>query len=129
MFHLLRSIFLFPAIFIVRILPCYLAYTTEVTTQPTCTTPGVSTHTCECGDTYTEEISALGHTEGEWEVTKNATMLSDGEKVKKCSVCGESLETEVIPANKTMFYAIITGIIGALAIIGVIVGVVIHKRR
>lgn len=30
-----------------------------------------------------EYISALGHTEGEWEVTKNATMLSDGEKVKK----------------------------------------------
>nr|WP_297763940.1 SH3 domain-containing protein [uncultured Butyrivibrio sp.] len=105
------------------------SYTSEVTTQPTCTATGVTTYTCECGDTYTEEISALGHTEGEWEVTKNATMLSDGEKVKKCSVCGEILETEVIPANKTMLYAIITGIIGALAIIGVIVGVVIHKRK
>lgn len=105
------------------------SYTSEVTTQPTCTAPGVTTYTCECGDTYTEEITALGHTEGEWEVTKNATMLSDGEKVKKCSVCGEVLETEVIPANKTMLYAIITGIIGALAIIGVILGIVIKRKK
>nr|WP_297763920.1 SH3 domain-containing protein [uncultured Butyrivibrio sp.] len=105
------------------------SYTSEVTTQPTCTATGVTTYTCECGDTYTEEISALGHTEGEWEVTKNATMLSDGEKVKKCSVCGEVLETEVIPANKTMLYAIITGIIGALAIIGVILGIVIKRKK
>ncbi len=104
------------------------SYNSEITTQPTCTTPGVTTYTCECGDTYTEEIAALGHAEGEWETTRDATMLSDGEKVKKCSVCGEVLETVVIPANKTMLYVIITCIVGILAIIGVIVGVVIRKK-
>ena len=32
-----------------------------VTTEATCTTAGVRTYTCNCGDSYTEEISALGH--------------------------------------------------------------------
>lgn len=33
-----------------------------VTTEPTCTAPGVKTFSCtECGETYTEEILALGH--------------------------------------------------------------------
>ncbi len=50
-----------------------------VTTQPTCTTPGVKTYTCTvCGDTYTEAISQLGH---KW---TDATCTAP----KTCSVCG-----------------------------------------
>ena len=37
------------------------SYTEAVTTAATCTTAGVRTFTCECGDTYTEPIPALGH--------------------------------------------------------------------
>ena len=36
-------------------------YTTEVTTAATCTSAGVMTYTCSCGDSYTEVIAALGH--------------------------------------------------------------------
>ncbi|MBQ9779573.1 MAG: hypothetical protein IJW00_01380, partial [Clostridia bacterium] len=36
-------------------------YTEEVTTAATCTENGVTTFTCTCGDTYTEEIAALVH--------------------------------------------------------------------
>ena len=32
-----------------------------VTKEPTCTEKGVKTFTCSCGDSYTEEIPALGH--------------------------------------------------------------------
>ena len=33
-----------------------------MTTQPGCVTPGVKTYTCTvCGQTRTEEVSALGH--------------------------------------------------------------------
>ncbi|HAN20709.1 MAG TPA: hypothetical protein DCP51_03395 [Clostridiales bacterium] len=38
-----------------------------------------------------------GHTPGEWEVTLEPTYTEDGLKVKKCTVCGEVLESEVIP--------------------------------
>ena len=37
------------------------SYTSSVTTEPTCTTAGVRTYTCECGDSYTESIPALQH--------------------------------------------------------------------
>ena len=36
------------------------SYTTEVTVAPTCTEPGLETHTCSCGHIYTTEVSA-GH--------------------------------------------------------------------
>ena len=38
-------------------------YTSAITTKPGCETPGVRTYTCTCGDTYTEPIPALGHTD------------------------------------------------------------------
>ena len=41
------------------------SYTEEITTAATCTTAGVKTFTCSCGEgTYTEAIPALGHTAG-----------------------------------------------------------------
>ena len=36
------------------------SYTSSVT-QPTCTTEGVKTFTCSCGDKYTEKVAATGH--------------------------------------------------------------------
>lgn len=38
------------------------SYTSSVTTEATCTTDGVRTYTCSCGDGYTEKITATGHT-------------------------------------------------------------------
>lgn len=37
------------------------SYTSTVTTAATCTTDGVRTYTCSCGDSYTEAIPATGH--------------------------------------------------------------------
>lgn len=37
-------------------------YTAVVTTQPTCTTPGIKTYSCSCGNsTYTESIPCIDH--------------------------------------------------------------------
>lgn len=36
-------------------------YVGEVTKEPTCTEKGEKIYTCDCGDTYTEEIPAKGH--------------------------------------------------------------------
>ena len=37
------------------------SYTSQTTTEATCREKGLTTYTCSCGDTYTEEILALGH--------------------------------------------------------------------
>lgn len=62
------------------------SYTPSVTTQPTCTVNGVKTYTCSCGASYTETISATGHT-NDW-----------GDN--KCDACGAVL----IPEPTTVFY-------------------------
>lgn len=55
--------------------------------EATCTTPKYCT-ICE-----ESEGEALGHTKGEWELTKEATLVDVGVEELLCSVCGESLDT------------------------------------
>ena len=43
------------------------------------------------------------HKAGEWIVTKEATAKTTGLKVKKCTVCGEEMEKEVLPKYKVSF--------------------------
>jgi hypothetical protein len=49
------------------------------------------TYTCECGESYTQEIPKTGHTPGEWTVVTPATTEAAGKEVRKCTVCGEVL--------------------------------------
>ena len=63
----------------------------EITTAPKCTEEGVKTYTCTeegCGATYTESVSAKGHTFGASTAYKPATCLTAGNKAyKQCSAC------------------------------------------
>ncbi|MBQ7500269.1 MAG: hypothetical protein IJT91_05195 [Clostridia bacterium] len=64
---------------------CAHNYVPAVTTEATCDEAGVMTYTCsKCGDTYSEEIPALGHDFGEWEDDPTDEF---GEK-RVCSRCG-----------------------------------------
>ena len=74
------------------------SYTESITTEATCTTAGVKTFTCACGDSYTETIAALGHNFGQWFVETEATATTDGLKKRECTRC-DAFETEVIPAT------------------------------
>ncbi len=78
---------------------CEHSYAEEVTTPATCTTAGVKTLTCACGDVKTEEIPATEHT-AEVVAGKDATCTETGlTEGSKCSVCGETLVSqEEIPA-------------------------------
>ena len=96
-------------------------------TDPTCTEQGYTTYTCtRCGDTYVDDYtSATGHTVGvwvtdaekhwhicaecgdildlephivsDWITDIEPTTKIDGQRHKECTVCGEILETEIIP--------------------------------
>ena len=76
---------------------------TETVVDATCTTKGYTTYICSCGDTYKEEIEALGHTEVEV-AGKEATCTESGKTAgKKCSVCGEVTvpQTDINPLGHT----------------------------
>ena len=91
-------------------------YTSEVTKEATCTEPGILTYMCECGDTFTEEIPLADHTEGEWELAKDATLISNGARVRKCTVCGEVLEKEIIHARTLDLIKLVIGVILMLVV-------------
>ena len=67
------------------------SYTATVTTAATCTTPGVRTHACACGESYTEAIPATGHSYVRTE--------ENGNYVYTCSACGDSYSEPVKTAT------------------------------
>ena len=53
-----------------------------------------------CGETLTaqETVSTLPHTEGDWIVDTEAQPGTDGSRHTECTICGETIQTECIPA-------------------------------
>lgn len=74
----------------------------EITTRPTCTTPGVKTYTCSvCQKTKTEEIPATGHQHTEVRNVKEATCKEEGYTGDTyCTDCGEKLSSGEPTAKK-----------------------------
>ncbi len=74
---------------------------------PTCTENGKTegAHCVLCGEILKQAtvIPATGHKPGEWEIKKHATHEEDGFQVRKCTVCGETVEEETIPAQGHTF--------------------------
>ena len=71
----------------------------------TCTTDGktAGSHCEVCGEVIKAQdvIKATGHKYGDAEITKAATCTTDGEKVQKCTVCGDTIkETIKAPGHK-----------------------------
>lgn len=75
-------------------------YTAVVVTPPTCTEQGFTTHSCECGDTYTDTPSeALGHDYKATVTKPTATAL--GYTTHTCSRCGNQfVDTYTAPTGK-----------------------------
>ncbi len=61
------------------------AYQEAITKVPTCTALGTRTFTCECGDTYTEELPMVAHQYTEKRIP--AAVSSPGKVQQICSVC------------------------------------------
>ena len=72
---------------------------TKTVTEPTCKDLGFTTYTCaDCGYTFDGEyVESPGHTPTGWIIDEPATIEHDGSKHVECSVCGEVLDTAVIP--------------------------------
>ena len=63
---------------------------------PSCTTDGYTTHSCACGDSYTDEVvPALGHSFGDWVTTLEPTETTTGLEERKCTTCNTA-DTHVL---------------------------------
>lgn len=71
-----------------------------VDTESTCTVAGSRHNTCaRCGEVGTEQLPLAAHTEGEWQIEKEATVNSSGKAVAGkravyCTVCGKKIKSE-----------------------------------
>jgi len=86
-----------------------------VVTAPTCTAQGYTTHTCHCGDSYTDTYTeALGHVPGTpvEENRKEPACTAEGsyDTVVYCTACGTELSREksIIPAKGHSNKAVVT---------------------
>ena len=83
-------------------------YATVVVTEPTCTEQGYTTHTCVCGDSYTDTVvDALGHDFGDWAISKAPTCTETGEMTRECSRC-DAAETENVAAEGHKYESVVT---------------------
>ena len=76
----------------------------------TCTAIGWDAYdTClRCDYSTYVEIPATGHTASDWIIDAEATYEADGSKHKECTVCGETLETSIIPMLKHSYVSVVT---------------------
>lgn len=82
-------------------LPLHEHQYTETIVPATCTENGHTQYTCECGENYTVEIEATGHTFEEYVYNNDATYLADGTQTATCT-CGEQ-DTIVAEGTKLQY--------------------------
>lgn len=68
-------------------------YRSDITTPATCTEKGVRTYSCNCGESYTEEIDVIDHRE----------ILAGTELVhSKCGICGMPMSSDHVLVERTV---------------------------
>ena len=111
-----KSDILYPAVFCDGKFISQIISADTLRSAATCTESATYWYSCDCGidfsdEFYFEDGNPLGHTPSDWIIDKAATAAAAGSKHKECTICGEVLETEVIPA--TGIYQMITGADGS----------------
>ena len=52
-----------------------------------CLYAGIKIYSCECGESYTEEVPASGHSFGEWQASTPSTCIKEGVEKRVCERC------------------------------------------
>ncbi|MDE7167733.1 MAG: Ig-like domain-containing protein [Clostridia bacterium] len=90
-------------------------YKWTTTTSATCETDGLETGVCECGDTQTRPISALGHSYGDWFVNA-PSREQKGKAVRICATDAEhkqEVSLPELPASGNGAYKSVTPVSGS----------------
>lgn len=68
----------------------------EKTVAATCTTEGYVLHTCSCGVSYKDQITAApGHHWSDWQTIREATTKEEGLQRRTCDRCGTTEEKSI----------------------------------
>lgn len=78
----------------------------ETTIPAGCTSEGMESAACTCGDTQTRVIAPTGHRYGEWTKTKAASCTEDGIETSSC-ICGDT-QTRPIAATGHRYDRVVT---------------------
>ena len=98
------------------------------TIEPTCDEDGKRIYKCKiCGETKEETIPAKEHVPSDWQIVKEAGFFTEGEKQIVCTVCGEVLETERIPAKQDWRIWLGCGA-GLIALTSIVLVIIIKKK-
>lgn len=92
----------------------------------TCTEDGYEKKVCSMCQTEVEEtLTKLGHSEGEFETIRKASLFIDGKMESRCLTCDEIIATKNIPAK----VPIVAVVVVLLFASGIGVGVYLYKRK
>jgi hypothetical protein len=85
------------------------SYSGKITKQPTCTSTGIKTYSCPCGDSYTETLSMSDHTEVKIPAVSPTCISTGLTEGKKCSVC-ETIITpqQIVPKIEHSYTSVVT---------------------
>lgn len=64
--------------------------------KATCYEAGQARYECVCGDYYVVDLLSTGHVPDEWEIIKEPTEDTPGQKVRRCIYCDEVIASETI---------------------------------
>ncbi len=101
-------------------------YSVEIV-EPSCSAAGYTSYVCDCGDSYQSDIkNPTGHSFGQWETTKEATVKAEGEQLRKCA-CGAEETRPIAKVSKNadtgkVVLTIVLIIVGVLVGCGIICG-------
>ena len=73
------------------------SYVGSITIPPSCTSIGIMTYKCSCGESYTDYLPAIGHSYKT--VTTDATCETMGKTEVTCLTCGLKISETSIPAK------------------------------
>lgn len=75
---------------------CEHQYTSQVTTESTCSTEGTMTYTCKhCDEQYTKKIPVISHQYGEAKTVQAPSCIQVGYRERICTQCGATTREEI----------------------------------
>ena len=76
---------------------------TDTVVPGSCQSPGYTTHTCSvCGNSWNDTFTPNVHQPGDWNIVHYPGNGEDGLRVRKCTLCGQIAEQEVLKAVKSL---------------------------